>query len=637
MPEMLTHLHKLPMMYATSLEKIIMMCFMTDDAQKLGLYAFHITEKSSFKCEHDEKALSMVKNKARKGMSWPEFFETVGLSFSKNSVFAQKNTCGIKDTADTELFDKSRTTIYANELHLFCSGIEFILIQTTDDMQTYIIECMIKSQRLISHPKEHRNILLEVMSDKAIMLNKHEKLNLQIQSLQKSFALTLKQVEYKKKRLLEFKKFINYESKKQENNVSATLKEREQQKNPGNAARVPNPLIDHTCKDFDNELLRLIKSRWIKKEECDLESLDNRVVQPYSSQELTKKIKNFRNTQYQSIWYALDKIDDWDYSVFDIQIAMTGDHCDSLSNQPHGGSLFVTLYALLCKYNFMNEFGMDEQIVLNWISVVEGGYHANPYHNSMHAADVVQIIHYILTKGGLAHKCELTRLQMFAAILAAAIHDFDHPGTNNQFHIKTRSYLATLYNDHSVLENLHLYSVFELMKNPEFNIMASFHEEQRREIRETVIEMVLATDMGLHENYLSQLKIKLQENTVFTNHENQIFALALGLKMADVSNCGRPLDIYLQWSAKISDEFYQQGDRERQLGMYCSPFMDRLKPNIGKGQVAFINFIIIPFFVQLAVLLPNLRFAVDLAEKTKQYRSMQDTLEEDVISHDYAK
>ncbi|CCW64950.1 unnamed protein product [Phytomonas sp. EM1] len=629
---MLTQLHKLPVMYASTIERIIMMCFMTDDAQKLGLYAFDAASEFSFKSEHDEMTLSVLKNRARKGMSWHEFFETVTLSFSKNCVSAQKITRSNKDTPSEESVDKRRTVFSVDELHLSCYSIEFILVRTTEDMQAYILERMIRTQRLISHPKEYQRILLQVMGDETIMRGKCEKLNVELQSLQKLFLRTLQQVEAKKTRLLELRKIINLETKKQENNPWVTVREKQRRENPGNAARVPNPLIDHTCKDFDKDLLRLIKSRWIKEEQCDLASPANRVVQPYSSEELADRIKNFSNAQHQSIWEALDKIDDWDYSVFDIQIAMTGDHCGSLSNQPNGGSLFVTLYALLCKYNFMQEFGMDEQIVLNWISVVEGGYHANPYHNSMHAADVVQITHYIISRGGLAYKCELTRLQMFSAVFAAAIHDFDHPGINNQFHIRTRSYLATLYNDRSVLENLHVSNVFELMRNPEFNILASFHEEQRREVRETVIEMVLATDMSMHEKYLAQLKKKLQERAVFTNHENQILALALALKMADVSNCGRPLDIYLQWSAKISDEFYQQGDRERQLGMYCSPFMDRLQPSMGKGQVAFINFIVIPFFEQLAVLLPDLHFAVDFAEKTKKYRSMHDNLEGNGIS-----
>lgn len=45
---------------------------------------------------------------------------------------------------------------------------------------------------------------------------------------------------------------------------------------------------------------------------------------------------------------------------------------------------------------------------------------------------------------------------------------------------------------------MHVSSVFELMKNPVFNIFASFTDEQRHIMRDTIVQMVLATDMGMH-------------------------------------------------------------------------------------------------------------------------------------------
>lgn len=57
-----------------------------------------------------------------------------------------------------------------------------------------------------------------------------------------------------------------------------------------------------------------------------------------------------------------------------------------------------------------------------------------------------------------------TQLEVFAALVAAIIHDVDHPGRNNQFLVSTEDSLAILYNDESVLENHHLAVAFELMK-----------------------------------------------------------------------------------------------------------------------------------------------------------------------------
>ena len=41
------------------------------------------------------------------------------------------------------------------------------------------------------------------------------------------------------------------------------------------------------------------------------------------------------------------------------------------------------------------------------------------------------------------------------------IHDYDHSGTTNNFHVQSGSQLAVLYNDRSVQENHHVSSFFQ--------------------------------------------------------------------------------------------------------------------------------------------------------------------------------
>lgn len=53
-------------------------------------------------------------------------------------------------------------------------------------------------------------------------------------------------------------------------------------------------------------------------------------------------------------------------------------------------------------------------------------------------------------------------------------------------------------------------------------------------------------------------------------------------------------DIHIQWTHRIADEFYEQGDEERRLGMPISPFMDRKNPQLAKLQESFINHLVAP-------------------------------------------
>ena len=54
----------------------------------------------------------------------------------------------------------------------------------------------------------------------------------------------------------------------------------------------------------------------------------------------------------------------------------------------------------------------------------------------MHAADVTQTTHHIIRQSGLV--AWLSDIEILATIVAAMIHDYEHTGTTNTFHINTR-------------------------------------------------------------------------------------------------------------------------------------------------------------------------------------------------------
>ena len=78
-------------------------------------------------------------------------------------------------------------------------------------------------------------------------------------------------------------------------------------------------------------------------------------------------------------------------------------------------------------YRVPARLGCDEKVVQNWLTVVEMNYQVqNSYHNSTHAADVLQAAANFMQSERL--KLILEPLDEVAVLIAAATHDIDHPG-----------------------------------------------------------------------------------------------------------------------------------------------------------------------------------------------------------------
>jgi len=172
------------------------------------------------------------------------------------------------------------------------------------------------------------------------------------------------------------------------------------------------------------------------------------------------------------------------------------------------------------------------------------------------------------------------------------------------------------------------------LKNKNYDILQGLSPEQRKEVRETIIQMVLSTDMSQHAKIVGKFKNRLEGDADFSAKDDVRLALQIAIKIADVSNPGRPPKLYLKWAERIRDEFYRQGDKERELNLLVSPFMDRLKPAFAKGQVAFINYIVAPMFESFATLLPNMRFTSKYVSKNKAYWSTHEEVDPNDIRDD---
>ncbi|KAM9332591.1 dual specificity calcium/calmodulin-dependent 3',5'-cyclic nucleotide phosphodiesterase 1C [Pholidichthys leucotaenia] len=278
---------------------------------------------------------------------------------------------------------------------------------------------------------------------------------------------------------------------------------------------------------------------------------------------------------------VLKNIDLWSFDAFALNDA-SGHH-----------ALKFVFYELLTRYDLINRFKVPVTALLSFVDSLEVGYskYKNPYHNLVHAADVAQTIHYLLIKTGMVHW--LTELEIFAIIFAAVIHDYEHTGTTNNFHIQTRSATALLYNDRAVLENHHLSAAYRLLQDDnDMNIFSNLSKDDWRELRTLVIEMVLATDMSCHFQQIKAMKNCLQQPELIEKPK----ALSLLLHTADISHPAKCWDLHYRWTTSLLEEFFRQGDREAELGLPFSPLCDRKSTMVAQSQIGFIDFIVEPTF-----------------------------------------
>ena len=78
--------------------------------------------------------------------------------------------------------------------------------------------------------------------------------------------------------------------------------------------------------------------------------------------------------------------------------------------------------------------------------LIEDNYSShNTYHNSTHAADVLHATAVFLQQDPV--KNVLERTDEVASLIAAVVHDVDHPGFTNSFLCNAGNELAVLYND----------------------------------------------------------------------------------------------------------------------------------------------------------------------------------------------
>uniref|UniRef100_A0A8C1PYC6 Phosphodiesterase n=1 Tax=Cyprinus carpio TaxID=7962 RepID=A0A8C1PYC6_CYPCA len=338
---------------------------------------------------------------------------------------------------------------------------------------------------------------------------------------------------------------------------------------------VPSEVRDWLASTFTRQMGLMLRR---SEEKPRFRSIVHAVQAGIFVERMYRRTSNMVGLSYPpSVITALKHVDTWSFDVFTLNDA-SGDH-----------ALKFIFYELLTRYDLINRFKIPVSALVSFVEALEVGYgkHRNPYHNLIHAADVTQTVHYLLLKTGMVHW--LTELEIFAMLFAAAVHDYEHTGTTNNFHIQTRSDTAILYNDRAVQENHHVSAAYRLLQeDDEMNILYNLSKDDWRELRALVVEMVLATDMSSNHTLFMQ-----------TFLIDKPKALSLLLHTADISHPAKNWNMHHRWTTSLLEEFFRQGDKEAELGLPFSPLCDRKSTMVAQSQIGFIDFIVEPTFTVL--------------------------------------
>ncbi|XP_056146450.1 high affinity cAMP-specific and IBMX-insensitive 3',5'-cyclic phosphodiesterase 8B [Lampris incognitus] len=301
----------------------------------------------------------------------------------------------------------------------------------------------------------------------------------------------------------------------------------------------------------------------------------------------------------------LDEEDRWEFNILELEAAT---HKRPLTY------LGLKIFSAFGVCEFLN---CSEAALRSWLQLIEASYHAsNSYHNSTHAADVLHATAYFLRKDRV--KSSLDQMDEVAALIAATVHDVDHPGRTNSYLCNAGSELAILYNDTAVLESHHAALAFQLTaRDSKSNIFKNIDRTQFRTLRQAIIDMVLATEMTRHfehvnkfVNSINKPLAAIEESSSHTENsdyegrasmrnspENRLLIKRMLIKCADVANPCRPLELCIEWAGRISEEYFAQTDEEKRRELpVVMPVFDRNTCSVPKSQMSFIDYFITGMF-----------------------------------------
>lgn len=268
---------------------------------------------------------------------------------------------------------------------------------------------------------------------------------------------------------------------------------------------------------------------------------------------------------------------------------------------------------------------VSQDSLKKFIVKVSEHYHLNAFHNYKHAVSVLQFMYLLLSQ---LHQDNIiiNDIYKFALLIAALVHDIDHPGHTNTFEINSESYLSKKYNNVSVLENHHCSTAFYIIQLPNIQLFSQLSLEDYNIISKCILECIISTDMKYHNELIRIINEKKTSGFNLSSFSDTLIISKLLMHLSDLSNQMRPYNICAQWSSALKREFKNQIKKEEDKNFNVLEFM---KISDDKSyylsEYNFANFIVLPLVnVSIEVFQSFEMFKITLSDNIKSWKELSE-------------
>ena len=215
----------------------------------------------------------------------------------------------------------------------------------------------------------------------------------------------------------------------------------------------------------------------------------------------------------------------------------------------------------------------------------------------------------------------------------------------------TRSPLALRYHDCSVLENHHACCAFTLLERS--GLLAHLAPAEHAELRKTIVDAVLATDMSVHGDLLARMTARVaalreaaaaaaapagaadaqladasrvrrtstttpggMPSAAFRRDclEDRRLLVSYLLHCADLCNPLLPFALSRRIAGELETEFANQAAMERAAGLPVSVMLSPDAPSKARNEIGFIKAVVAPLYRPLADVAPALHACLALID-----------------------